>query len=124
MLRKLHYSSPLPLYTLRNAISDALRKTGLEWTRFYNGIFLDYYGLPHVKSYLDPMPFVVDMAHQTAAIPGTGNELMMWTYSVDVAKFAIAALDLPSWEEKTYCYGDKMSWNTFLKLAEYARGTK
>lgn len=70
-----------------------------------------------------PTTFVVDMANKAATIPGTGNEPMTFTYTFDVAKFVAAFLDVPKWEETTYCYGDKTTWNEFLQLAEDARGT-
>ncbi|OCT49457.1 nmrA-like family protein [Cladophialophora carrionii] len=114
----------LPQQTLRDANCAVLRGSGLEWTRFYNGFLLDYYGIPHIKTHMDPCPFVVDMEHKVVALPGTGNDRMTWTYSVDLARFVVASLDLPKWEEVTYCYGDKMTWKEFLSLAEEARGTK
>lgn len=100
-----------------------LRGTELEWTRFHNGYFLDYYGPPSsLKSYMTRVAWAVDVASKKAGIPVTGDEPMTFTYTFDVAKFAVAALDLPKWDELTYCYGDKLTWNEFLGLAEEARG--
>ena len=117
------------LTRLRSTVGQArartlveLRKTKLEWTRFDNGFFLDYYGPPSLKSYMTPVAFAIDMPNKKAGIPGTGDEPMTFTYTFDVAKFMVAALDLPEWDETTYCYGEKISWNEFLKLAEEARG--
>lgn len=90
--------------------------------RFDNGYFLDYYGPPSLKSYMNRVTFVVDVANKKAGIPGTGNEPMTFTYTYDVAKFVVAALDLPKWEEVTYCYGEKTTWNEFVKQAEEATG--
>ncbi len=102
---------------------EELRKSNLEWTRFNQGFCLDYYGMPHVKSYLAPLTFVVDMASKTAAIPGTGDEPMTLTYSFDLAKFVVASLGLPRWEEESYCAGEKTTWNKFVKGAEEILGT-
>jgi nucleoside-diphosphate-sugar epimerase len=99
-----------------------LRKTELEWTRFDNGFFLDYYGPPSLKSYMTPVTFVVDVVNKKASIPGTGNEPMTFTYTFDVAKFVVAVLDLPRWDEVTYCYGEKTTWNKFVKQAEETTG--
>ncbi|KAM5386477.1 hypothetical protein ACJZ2D_000440 [Fusarium nematophilum] len=101
-----------------------LAKTGLEWTAFNLGWFLEYYGMPHVETYIPQTTFVVDMANKHAAIPGDGKQNMTFTYTKDVAKFVAAALDLPKWETNTYIIGDKMTWEEFVKLAEEARGDK
>lgn len=99
-----------------------LEKTNLEWTAFNIGWFLEYFGMPHVKTYIQQTTFVVDMAGKSASIPGDGKQKMTFTYSLDVAKFVIAALDLPKWDRDTIVIGDKMTWEEFVKLAEEARG--
>lgn len=106
-----------------DAVEEA-RKTKLEFTSIYNGHFLDYFGRPHIKTYQGPLTFVLDIANKTAAIPGTGNEPIVFTYSFDVAKFVAAALDLPDWPEELFAVGDRTTWNEFLKLAEEARESK
>ncbi len=80
--------------------------------------------MPYIKTNLRPLTFVVDIANKIAAIPGTGNDTMAFTYSLDVAKFVEAALDLPRWEETTFCYGEKMTWNSFVKIVEEVTGTR
>ncbi|OAA59643.1 NAD(P)-binding domain protein [Niveomyces insectorum RCEF 264] len=113
-----------PMYPFRHASIDALKKTKLEWTYVINGYFLDYFGMPHIKSYLTPMAFAIDIANKTAGIPGTGNDVVPLTYSFDVAKFVAKLLELPRWDETTYCYGDRLTLNEILALAEKVRGTK
>jgi hypothetical protein len=71
-----------------------IRKTNLEWIQFYNGFFLDYYGMPYIESDLSPVTFVVDMATKTAVIPVTVDEEFSLTYSRDLGKFVVAVLDL------------------------------
>ncbi|KAJ4102383.1 hypothetical protein NW760_010218 [Fusarium oxysporum] len=112
------------LYVFREAAVEALRETNLQWTRIVNGYFLDYYGLPYLKSYLTPFTFAVDIANKAAAIPGTGNDIVYFPYTFDVAKFVVALLGLSDWDETTYCYGDKATWNEILQLAEESRGSK
>ncbi|RFU28645.1 hypothetical protein B7463_g7672, partial [Scytalidium lignicola] len=120
-----HHTEISPLYAVREATLAELRKTNFEWTRFVNGFFLDYYGFPYLKSYLQlPASFVLDIEHKVAAIPGTGNEPMSLIYTIDLAKFVVASLDVQNWEETTYCYSDSTTWNEFLKLIEEARGAK
>jgi hypothetical protein len=96
----------------------------LEWTRFAVGFFLDYFGMPYIKTHLSSLTFVVDMANKAVAIPGTGNDPVAFTYSIDVAKFVAVALELPTWEETTFCYGEKMTWNSFVQVAEEVRGRR
>lgn len=65
---------------------------------------------------------VIDIANKVAAIPGTGNEVISFSYTFDVARVVSRMLELNTWEEATYIVGDKLTWNDFLRLAEEARG--
>ncbi|KIW82787.1 hypothetical protein Z517_02030 [Fonsecaea pedrosoi CBS 271.37] len=114
----------LPQHEHRLATIAELKKTDLEWTRVHNGYFLDYFGIPYIETHMTPVSFVVDMANKAAAIPGTGNDLVCFTYTKDLAKFVVAALDLEHWDESLFCYGDKVTWNEFLAIAEEMRGSK
>ncbi|KAK1532043.1 uncharacterized protein CCOS01_04026 [Colletotrichum costaricense] len=49
---------------------------------------------------------------------------MTFTYTKDVAKFVVEALDLATWEHDTYLIGDEMTWEEFIVIAEEARGGK
>lgn len=77
-----------------------------------------------IKTHLPPMSFAVDMSSRKAAIPGTGNEPIALIYSYDVAKFVSAYLAAPKWEKITYVYGEKTTWNKFIKIAEEVTGMK
>ncbi|KAE8155068.1 hypothetical protein BDV25DRAFT_126216 [Aspergillus avenaceus] len=101
-----------------------LRRSGLEWTVFHNGIFLDYFGTPALTSYLKPNVFVIDMEHKVAAIPGDGNTPVTFTYTFDLARFIVASLDLEKWDEESRVIGDEKTFNEFVALAEEARGSK
>ncbi|KAF5621044.1 uncharacterized protein FTJAE_11384 [Fusarium tjaetaba] len=120
----IEYADTTPVGEARGRTLVELRKTDLEWTCFDNGFFLDYYGPPTFKSYMQRVAWAIDIANKKAGIPGTGNEPMTFTYTFDVAKFVVAALDLPKWEELMYCYGEKTTWNKVLKQAENAIGSK
>ncbi|KAF1974624.1 NAD(P)-binding protein [Bimuria novae-zelandiae CBS 107.79] len=106
------------------AYLNALEKTSLEYTAVINGMFTDYYVEPHVKSYITGMTLAVDMKHKAAAIPGSGNVPVVFTYSFDIGNFIAALLSQSSWEKESYIIGDKMTWNEFLAIAEEARGAK
>ncbi|THX41322.1 nmrA-like family protein [Aureobasidium pullulans] len=101
---------------------DILKASDLEWTVFLNGVFLDYYGMPHIKTYLAPNVFAIDMVNKVAAIPGDGNTPVTFTWSMDLAKFVVAALDLPSWEEESCVVGDEVTFNQFVDMAEEVCG--
>ncbi|KAL7956542.1 hypothetical protein V8C34DRAFT_315543 [Trichoderma compactum] len=92
-------SEASPTAAFSRASENALRNTVLERTRFSVGLFLDYYGMPAIKTHLPPMSFAVDMNSKKAALPGTGNE------------------PCALWEEITYIYGERTSWNEFIKAA-------
>ncbi|KAI1109454.1 NAD(P)-binding protein [Nemania sp. NC0429] len=96
----------------------------LEYTNFYTGFFLDYWGIPAVKTYVNPGVMVIDIANNAAAIPGSGNTPLAFTHTFDVGKYVAAALDLEKWESGYNLSADKVTWNEFLALAESARGTK
>lgn len=67
--------------------------------------------------------WAIDIAHKKAAIPGSGDDALCLTYTYDLAKYLSAWLASgEKWEETTYLYGDKLTWNKFLKEAEAATG--
>ncbi|KAK4225321.1 hypothetical protein QBC38DRAFT_483412 [Podospora fimiseda] len=109
-----------------SALSTLHSTTTLEYTIFHTGYFMDYFGLPNYPSYLSRVPLVswLDIPHAKASIPGKGNTPVHFTHTSDVAKFVAASLDLPKWEKETFIYGDKLTWNQFLTLAEQATGKK
>lgn len=105
------------------AAMASLEKSSLEWTAIYNGHFLDYWGMPKVKSYLNPVTMFLDIGAAKAGIPGSGTTPAVFTYSGDVARFTAAALTLEKWEKESYVIGTKICWNDFVKVAEDVRGT-
>jgi nucleoside-diphosphate-sugar epimerase len=94
----------------------------LEWTSICVGQISDSFGIPHIKSYLPFRPLNVDVANKAAAIHGSGNDVIAYTYSFDMAQFLVAALDLPKWDEDLFCYSDKVTINEIVKLAEKITG--
>ena len=75
--------------------------------------------MPHVETYLSPLVFAVDIANKMAAIPGaTGDETISFTYTKDLAKFVVVAVDLPKWDQALHCFSDNASWNEVVQIAE------
>ena len=101
---------------------EALEKSSLEYTLFYVGYFLDFWGYPRVKSFQRQNIIAVDIEHKKAAIPGTGNTPITFTHTLDTAEFVAASLDLPKWELESYVVGDTVTWNEFLHIAETVIG--
>ena len=97
---------------------ELLKESDLQWTVFLNGIFLDYFGPPELKSHLKANVFVLDMKNHVAAIPGDGNAPVTFTYSYDLARFVVAALDLEEWQEESRVVGDTLTWHEFVAIAE------
>lgn len=122
MLRIAKY---FPIGQSKLDILAALEATStLEYTTVLNGYFVDCWVAPKVKSYQDPLPLVVDIPNNFAAIPGSGNELVTFTHTFDIALFVAALVEAPKWEEESYIIGDKVTWNQFVQYAEEAKGTK
>ncbi|KAJ3545402.1 hypothetical protein NM208_g2531 [Fusarium decemcellulare] len=113
-----------PMAAPKIAAEETLEKTDLEWTIICNGFFLDYWGMPKIKSYLSPSVLVLDIPARKAAIPGSGDIPVVFTYSGDVAKFTAALLTLDKWDKVSYVIGDKITWNNFVATAEEVLGTK
>lgn len=104
------------------AATQKLQSTSLEYTTVSNAFFMDYYGLLKAKSYLQPFVFAIDMAHNAAAIPGSGDTPVVFTHTFDVAKFVAALTGQPSWPKRSIIVGDKKTWNEALSIAEDVKG--
>lgn len=102
----------------------AIEETSLEYTTVLNGVFLDYYVAPYVKSYMPAASIVIDLHGNAAAIPGSGDVPVVFTHSLDIARFTVALLTLPKWDRISYIIGDKITWNEFLEIAEEVKGIK
>ncbi|KAH7176171.1 hypothetical protein EDB81DRAFT_632928 [Dactylonectria macrodidyma] len=113
-----------PIAATKLAIFDALEKTDLEWTVVSNGFFLDYWGIPKIESYLAPVTVVVDIAGKKAAIPGSGDKPVVFTYTRDVGKFTAKLVTLDKWEPVSYIVGERLTWGKFVQVAEEVMGEK
>lgn len=86
------------------------------------GFFMDYWGIPHIKTHLQPLTFGIDISSGTAAIPGDGNNLICMTYTYDLALYLVKALDLDKWPEFSIVVGDQVTYNEILGMAEEFTG--
>ncbi|KAK7710200.1 hypothetical protein SLS64_002313 [Diaporthe eres] len=102
----------------------ALEATSLEWAVVHNGTFLDYFAPPSLKTHHPHSVLVVDMEHNAAGIPGDGNAPVTLTYTFDVARFVVAALDLGAWPRELRVVGDELTFNQLVAIAEEVKGVK
>ncbi|KAH7072157.1 hypothetical protein BKA63DRAFT_63759 [Paraphoma chrysanthemicola] len=114
-----------PIAGLKLTILSALSKTSLQYTSVINGFFLDYFGIPHIKTYLGPFPLVLDIPSAHASIPGAGKTPVAFTYTFDIGRYvAQTLLSNPVWAEDSIIVGDKLTWTEFLSIAEDVTGKK
>jgi hypothetical protein len=95
-----------------------LNETDLEYTRIANGWFLDYYGMPHWKTYLNPWINVINMEKRWAVVPGDGTAKANFITTQDMARFAARLMDLKSWSPITSIVAQTMSFNELVAMAE------
>lgn len=115
----------MPIADQKKFLVKTLRESKtLEYTEVHNGYFLDFFGVPKIPSYMTPFTIVVDMPYNTAAIPGTGDELVTLTHTRDIARYVAALLDVDKWETETTVAGETITWNKFVEIAEEVKGTK
>lgn len=81
-------------------VQDAVKASGLEYTLFSRGIFMNGFaaGIPkgeeEALALLRPWNFVVNIQAGTADVPGMGEETVTFTEIGDVCRFVAAALEL------------------------------
>ncbi|RSL98689.1 hypothetical protein CDV31_012474 [Fusarium ambrosium] len=114
--------SPLARYTFE-AI-DELEKTQLTYTRIANGWFLDYYGMPHWKTHLEPWINVMNVEKKWAVIPGDGSVKASFITSQDMSRFVARLMDLEKWNKVSPIFANTLSFNELVEMAEKARGCK
>ncbi|KAF2097284.1 NAD(P)-binding protein [Rhizodiscina lignyota] len=110
----------------QDTVKELRKHPSIEWTLFHNGYFMDYFGQPYALTYMpSEVPFV-DIEACKAAIPGTGEERVVFTHSTDMAKFVSRAIGMKpgSWKEHSWIIGDKVTFHEIVATAEKARGVK
>ena len=101
---------------------EELEKTELEYTRIANGWFLDYFGMPHYKTRLEPWINVINMEKKWAVVPGDGSARATFITTQDMARFVARLLDLKKWPLVCSIVGQEMTLNELVALAEKIRG--
>lgn len=101
---------------------DELEKTQLTYTRIANGWFLDYYGMPHWKTHLEPWINVMNVEKKWAVIPGDGNVKASFITSQDMSRFVARLMDLEKWNKVSPIIANTLSFSELVEMAEKARG--
>ncbi|CAF3362219.1 unnamed protein product [Rotaria sp. Silwood2] len=119
-------NSAIQLYReLKIPVRNKIKASGIEFTVFMPGLFMDYFASPQRASpSLPPYIVGVDFNKCEANIVGTGDEPFCTTRADDVGRFVAAALDLDKWDEKMGMVGSRTTWNQLIKLGEQIRGKK
>lgn len=83
---------------------------------------MEYLGMLMLPSYLAPHVILMDMAENTASIPGDGNTPVTFTHSSDVGRFVATIVNIDKWDRISVIVGGKMALNEAVKLAEAVKG--
>lgn len=111
-------------YQGKGVVWKAVEASGLEYTRFTNGIFMNLWGLGATKNKAEALgaydgpPFIIEIDKGTATVPGDGTSPLAFTRLQDIARFAVAALDLKTWEKDMVIVGDRASYADVIRLSE------
>jgi nucleoside-diphosphate-sugar epimerase len=113
------------LYLGKEIVWKAVQSSGLEYTRFINGLWMNVWGPCCVRdeeealgAYKDRPPFAIDLKAGTAIIPGDPSQKMVLTKTQDVGRFVAAALDLSSWEPESRIAGDTLTFTEVIQLVK------
>ncbi|KIJ28626.1 hypothetical protein M422DRAFT_54518 [Sphaerobolus stellatus SS14] len=118
-------NDPIELYRSKPPVAEAVAKSGMEYTLFENGIFMNYFATgTEGIGYLVKAKFIVDVEHCTARLPGTGDDKVGFTAADDIGKFVAASLELPKWPERSSMAGEILTYNDVVAIAEKIRGRK
>ncbi|KAH8894012.1 NmrA-like family protein [Thozetella sp. PMI_491] len=113
---------PYPEKRFHTVARRELEKTRLEFTYIYPGMFMDYYGMPHIETHLRQLPSMVQ--GNTAYIIGNGNTNIAMSYTKDVARYTALALELPKWPRVLSIVASTVTMNRLVELIERSTGRK
>ena len=100
----------------------------LEYGYVYPGMFMDYFGMPNVKTVLRPLYFFMDPVRGKAVLPGDGEGRMSMCFTEDAARFVAWSLDLEmgTWGRGRVmsCAVCTVSLNELVGMVDDIRGKK
>lgn len=97
----------------------------LEFAYVYTGMFMDYFGIPHVETHLRELPLFIDPRGRRAILPGDGTARMSMSYTKDAARYVALALDLKpgTWSRSLTTAASTVSLNELVGLVDKHIGT-
>jgi len=111
-----NYDGPFAVGDAKRTISDALLKSGLDYTVVLNGLFVDYFFSPF---------FGFDLKNGTVTIYGDGNQKVATTHPADIASAIPHILLNPaSKNAKVSIVGDRLTQLEGVALVEKVTGKK
>lgn len=103
------YPNIIKQYNPKILLQNELKKSKIEYSLFFNGLFMDYIGTNEK---------FIDFENGIAKIPGTGNELISFICLKDIAKFVVGSLELPKYDIVSGIEGDRKSLNEIIEMFE------
>ncbi|CAK7202158.1 hypothetical protein SEUCBS139899_004878 [Sporothrix eucalyptigena] len=116
---------PYPEKRFHTVARRALETTSsLEYTYIYPGMFMDYFGMPHIETHLRPLPLIIEPAAGQAVVPGDGNAMVFMSYTKDVALYTALALQIEKWPRVLTVRSSGITLNRLVELVEENLGRK
>lgn len=116
------HDDTIEVYRRKAVVADAVRKSGIEYTLFDTGFFMDALAVGAPGATPSPYKPIYDVENLTATIPGDGSAYMTYIRGEDLGKFVAASLELEKWPEVSRMIGDRKTFKEILRLAEKVRG--
>jgi len=133
----------IDLYAGKGEVWEAVKASGMQYTRFACGIFMSIFatgtpkpvtevgraegaesGEEEALAGLRPWSFMFNMLRGTADLPGDGSAKFAVTDTRDVARFVIAALDLDVWPAELGMRGSLLSFDEAVAIVGRVQGRK
>lgn len=113
------------LYSKKDIVWEAVKSSGLEYTRFINGLWMNVWGPGCIRDkeealsgYKGRPAFAIDLQAGTAIVPGDGSQKVVLTTMQDIGRFVTASLDLPKWQPESRIVGDRLSFMEVVVLVK------
>lgn len=112
------------LYAKKETVWQAVKSSGLEYTRFTNGLWMNVWGPGCIRDEKEALAgyegpaFAIDLRAGTATFPGDGSQKVVLTTIQDIGRFVAASLELPKWQPESRIVGDKLS---FIDVADLVK---
>ncbi|KAI9890107.1 MAG: hypothetical protein M1814_004506 [Vezdaea aestivalis] len=125
----------MPMLSPTMEVWEACEESGLEWTRFHNGMFMNYLGFGSVRDQEEALAsrgnersFLIDTVKCEAELPvdekGQIVTLTM-TETMDVGKFVARACDLDKWTDTDMDFaGDTLRLDEMVETIARITGKK